>query len=200
MPNQLPAIKHVVQLMLENRSFDQMLGFLYESNGNRSPTNQSFEGLTGNEFNPDDAGREVKVYKIDHTAKHLYLMPGADPGEGFHNTNYQLFSTDDPVLGAIPTNMGFVISFKAAIASDESQHFQDTLPGTDPSEIMGMYTPEALPIMSGLAKGSLVCVSSYPNDTEPSLRCCCDVARASRQSCQGFYLPEHFWTFVPKEN
>ena len=27
MANQLPAIKHVVQLMLENRSFDQMLGF-----------------------------------------------------------------------------------------------------------------------------------------------------------------------------
>jgi phospholipase C len=43
MANQLPAIKHIVQLMLENRSFDQMLGFLYAANGNKSPTNQPFE-------------------------------------------------------------------------------------------------------------------------------------------------------------
>ena len=115
MANQLSAIKHVVQLMLENRSFDQMLGFLYESSGNKSATKQPFEGLTGKESNPDDAGREIKVYKIDHSAKHPYLMPGADPGEGFHNTNYQLFSTDAPTPGEAPANQGFVINFKAAI-------------------------------------------------------------------------------------
>ena len=147
MTNQLTAIKHIVQLMLENRSFDQMLGFLYASAGNRTPTNQPFEGLTGNESNPDDAGRQVKIFKIDHTVKHPYLMPGADPGEGFHNTNYQLFSTDDPAAGAIPTNKGFVINFKAAIASDLAKHYKDTLPGTVPSEIMGMYSPEMLSIM-----------------------------------------------------
>ena len=72
MANQLPAIKHIVQLMLENRSFDQMLGFLYTANGNKSPTNQPFEGLTGNESNPDDAGREIRVFKIDGSApQHL---------------------------------------------------------------------------------------------------------------------------------
>ena len=27
--NQLSSIQHIVQLMLENRSFDHMLGFLY---------------------------------------------------------------------------------------------------------------------------------------------------------------------------
>ncbi len=48
MANQLGAIKHIVQLMLENRSFDQMLGFLYDNN--KSSTGQPFEGLTGNEF------------------------------------------------------------------------------------------------------------------------------------------------------
>src|ERR1700733_640444 len=40
MPNQLNEIKHVVQLMLENRSFDQMLGFLY-------PAGSNFDGLEG---------------------------------------------------------------------------------------------------------------------------------------------------------
>ena len=44
MANQLTSIKHVVQLRLENRSFDQMLGFLYAGNGNMSPTGQPFDG------------------------------------------------------------------------------------------------------------------------------------------------------------
>ena len=75
MANQLGAIKHIVQLMLENRSFDQMLGFLYE--GQKTPGGQAFEGLTGNESNPDDTGREFKVYKIDSSSPHPYRMPGA---------------------------------------------------------------------------------------------------------------------------
>jgi phospholipase C len=171
MANQLGSIKHIVQLMLENRSFDQMLGFLYTANGNRSPTNQPYEGLIGNESIPDDTGREIQVFKIDATAQHPYLMPGADPGEGFFNTNFQLFSTDDPAPGAVPTNQGFVINFKAAIQSDLAKGFKDTLQDTDPSEIMGMYAPEMLPIMSGLAKGFAVCdqwFSSVPTQTIPN--------------------------------
>jgi phospholipase C len=157
--------------MLENRSFDQMLGFLYADNGSKSPTGDPFEGLKGDESNPDDAGRSVKVFRIDNNAKHPYLMPGADPGEGFFNTNYQLFRTDTPAQRAVPTNDGFVINFKAAIASDQSRHFKDTLPGTDPSEIMGMYSPEMLPVMSALAKGFAVCdqwFSSAPTQTIPN--------------------------------
>jgi phospholipase C len=98
-------------------------------------------------------------------------MPGADPGEGFFNTNYQLFCTDDPERGAVPTNQGFVVSFKAAIASDQTRHYKDTLPDTQPSEIMGMYTPGMLPIMSGLAKGFAVCdqwFASAPTQTIPN--------------------------------
>jgi phospholipase C len=157
--------------MLENRSFDQMLGFLYESSGNKSPSGQPFEGLTGEESNPDDTGREIKVFKIDHASPHPYLMPGADPGEGFQRTNYQLFSTDEPAQGATATNKGFVLDFKAAIASDLAKGFKDTLPGTDGSEIMGMYSPEMLPILSGLARGFAVCdhwFASAPTQTLPN--------------------------------
>jgi len=170
-PNQLSAIKHIIQLMLENRSFDQMLGFLYAGTSNLAPNNQPYDGLTGNESNPDDLGRQIQVFKIDETSPHPYLMPGADPGEGFFNTNYQLFRTDTPAPGATPTNQGFVINFKAAIASDQSRNFKDTLPGTDPSEIMGMYSPQMLPIMSGLAKGFAVCdqwFASAPTQTIPN--------------------------------
>jgi phospholipase C len=46
--NQLGLVEHIVVLVLENRSFDHMLGFLYADSGNVSPvTKQPFEGLTG---------------------------------------------------------------------------------------------------------------------------------------------------------
>jgi len=171
MANQLSKIRHIVQLMLENRSFDQMLGFLYASTGNRAPSGAPFEGLTGQESNPDDFGREIKVFKIDQSSDHPYLRPGADPGEGFHNTNLQLFSTDDPLPSTVPANRGFVINFKAAIASDLARHFKDTLPDTAASDIMGMYAPEMLPVLSGLAKGYAVCdhwFASAPTQTMPN--------------------------------
>jgi phospholipase C len=171
MTNQLGKIDHIVQLMLEKRSFDHMLGFLYADRGNRSPAGQDFDGLTGDEWNPDDLGRQVSVYKIQATDQHCYLMPGADPGEGFQNTNYQLFSTDDPEAGAVPDNKGFVMNFKSAIASDLAKGYSDTLPGTQPSQIMGVYTPELLPILSGLAKGFAVCdawFASVPTMTLPN--------------------------------
>ena len=60
----LESIEHIVVLILENRSFDHMLGVLYADQGNRSPGGQPFEGLTGNETNPDGAGHNVTVFKI----------------------------------------------------------------------------------------------------------------------------------------
>ena len=55
--NGLAAVDHVVVLMLENRSFDHMLGFLYP--GNVSPSGQPFDGLTGTESNPGSDGKPV---------------------------------------------------------------------------------------------------------------------------------------------
>jgi phospholipase C len=52
MANRLAAIEHIVVLMLENRSFDHMLGFLYSDQQNQSPSGHPFDGLTGNESNP----------------------------------------------------------------------------------------------------------------------------------------------------
>ena len=171
MANSLNKIDHIVELMLENRSFDQMLGYLYANSNNKSPAGDDFDGLTGKESNPDDLGRQINVYPIKVTDPHPYLMPGADPGEGFLDTNYQLYSTDDPAPGAVPTNQGFVINFKSAIASDLAKNYKDTLPGTQDSQIMGMYTPELLPILSGLARGFAVCdawFSSVPTMTMPN--------------------------------
>ena len=113
--NQLPSINYIVQLMLENRSFDHMLGFLYS--GNVSPkTGQPFEGLTGTESNTDASGNAVTVFQIDHTAPGAYFMPGADPGEGYTNTNVQLFGGGKPPSPPVATNTGFVTNFADAIS------------------------------------------------------------------------------------
>lgn len=171
MPDRLGKIDHIVELMLENRSFDQMLGFLYHDTKNKSASGQAFDGLTGKEWNPDDLGRRIPVYAIQSGDPHPYLMPGADPGEGFQNTNFQLFGTDAPAPGAVPGNQGFVVNFKSAIASDLAKAYKDTLPGTLDSQIMGMYTPAMLPVLSGLARGFAVCdawFSSAPTMTMPN--------------------------------
>ena len=89
--NPLSRIQHIVVLMLENRSFDSMLGFLYAEQGNKSPSGQPFEGLTGKEANLDFTGKSIPVFKIKPTDKNAYFMPGPDPGEGYAATNSQLF-------------------------------------------------------------------------------------------------------------
>ena len=55
----LSSVDHIVVLMLENRSFDHMLGFLYAANANVSPAGALFDGLTGNESNPDSSANAV---------------------------------------------------------------------------------------------------------------------------------------------
>jgi phospholipase C len=157
-------------VMLENRSFDHLLGFLYAP-GNTSPLGQPFDGLTGNESNPDGKGGSVKVYQIQASDPHPYFMPGADPGEGFLNTNGQLFGTTTaPAAGTPASNNGFVTNFGATLTL-RSKESNAVMPGTTASQIMGMYTPEMLPVLSRLAAGYAVCdgwFSSAPTETFPN--------------------------------
>ena len=167
----LQRINHIVVVMLENRSFDHLLGFLYQSSGNVSPLGKPFEGLQGNETNPDGNGRSVPVFSISPTSAHPYFMPGADPGEGYLNTNSQLFGTTqapNPIAPA--SNDGFVTNF-AYTLSWESKESGQVIAGTQPSQIMGIYTPQTLPILSALAKGYAVCdywFASVPTETFPN--------------------------------
>jgi phospholipase C len=171
--NQLSSIQHIVQLMLENRSFDHMLGFLYQ--GKAGPNGVPFEGLTGTESNLDGTGKPVTVYQIGMTQPNAYFMPGADPGEGYANTNSQLFGKGTAPTPPVATNNGFVTNFAAAITFDQQTH-RNPAAGTVPSDIMGCFTPESLPVMSGLAKGFAVCdhwYSSVPTETFPNRAFAC---------------------------
>ncbi len=172
----LPAIAHIVVLMLENRSFDHMLGLLYADAGNVSPTGQPFEGLTGKESNPDASGKPVSVFPIVASTPNDYFMPGADPGEGFLATNLQLFGTSSPAASASPTNQGFVTNFASTLAWESKKKGWQPRPGTVASDIMGIYTPAMLPVLSGLAKGYAVCdhwYSSVPTETMPNRAFAC---------------------------
>src|SRR5271168_591251 len=100
----LSSINHIVVLMLENRSFDHMLGFLYAASNNISPAGQPFDGLTGAESNPGASNKPVKVFKILANSQNAYFMPGADPGEGYNATNSQLFGTTTAPTPPTATN------------------------------------------------------------------------------------------------
>jgi phospholipase C len=155
-PGGLAGIEHIVVLMLENRSFDHMLGYLYSEHANVSPRGDAFEGLTGHESCPDENGNPVPVFPITPTTENAYFMPGADPGEGFAATNAQLFGTETPMAGAAPTNQGFVTNYAKAIAANHARGWY-VVPGATADMIMGCYTPEALPVLSALARGYAVC-------------------------------------------
>ena len=64
----LGKIDHIVVLMLENRSFDSMLGKLY-------PKSATFDGLDGTEQNPDASGVPVQVWSSTGTDELRDLRP-----------------------------------------------------------------------------------------------------------------------------
>jgi phospholipase C len=159
----LDLIDHVVLVMLENRSFDHMLGFLY-------PKSDDFDGLEGTESNLDANGNEAKVFKITPGMQNAYYFPLANPAEGYRATNDQLFSSDTPPASGEAVNDGFVTSFAAELAHP-AHPLDPKLVGAAPGSIMGMYVPETLPVSSGLAKGFAVCdrwFASVPTQTFPN--------------------------------
>ena len=159
----LALIDHVVFVMLENRSFDHMLGFLY-------PKSDSFDGLDGTESNVDANGNQAKVFEITPSMQNAYYFPLGNPAEGYKATNDQLFSSDTPPASGEAVNDGFVTSFANELAHP-AHPLDPKLVGATPGSIMGMYTPETLPVLSGLAKGFAVCdrwFASVPTQTFPN--------------------------------
>jgi phospholipase C len=138
------TIKHLVVLMLENRSFDHMLGFLPGVNG-----------LDPAWTNPLTAeGPQVQVSADARTVHDL--IP--DPGHEWINVNVQIFENSDGT-GA-PTMKGFVEDY-ALVSHDKGQA----------PNIMKCFTPKTLPVLSTLAQQYAVCdrwFASVPGPTIPN--------------------------------
>ena len=159
------AIDHVIVVLFENRSLDNLLGHLYGP-----ADDKTFEGVLGKELSnpvpawadhqPPDGSGSVSVYVGDNMD-----APNPDSGEEYAHTNTQLFGTLDdhnrfaggdeitapynaPVEGAVPTMDGFVadyISFFTWEMGRQPTH-------EEYSQIMQCFTPEQVPVLNGLAR------------------------------------------------
>jgi phospholipase C len=171
----LPGITNVVMLMLENRGFDHLMGMLYTNDpahvypaGSTVPPGHStiqnpinFDGLFNNPgfSNSIPGGSTVTISAVAGTLD----IPNPDPGEGWVNTNVQVFNTTAyPPPGA--ANMqGFLADYVGQGTSDE--------PTPDPDQIMQYYTSSDLPVISTLATSYAVSDAwhaSVPSQTTPN--------------------------------
>jgi phospholipase C len=137
-------IKHIVYLMLENRSLDQLLGWLYEDDSPLvnipSQDPPTYNGLeVGKYFNVDkDNCKQPVVRGVD-----TMNVPIHDPHEEYAHVNVQLFGTkENQPCGTLPKMNGFYKDF----ATYEY----------DVDQIMQTYTPQDLPVLNGLAKAYAV--------------------------------------------
>jgi len=171
MPLNDPRIEHLVVLMLENRSFDHMLGF------SGIP---GIDGLTGKETNPDTGGQPVTV---STDAQYIGDLD-PDPGHELFDVNQQIFSAEDipqhcnycactvpnvneqifsntaGVPGLAPPMQGFVKSF-CTVSGDVGRS----------RKVMKCFAPNRLQVLTWLAKHYAVCdrwFSSVPGPTLPN--------------------------------
>ena len=153
----LSDIKHVFVLMLENRSYDHILGSLAISGTDPSGVPTSADGVpSGGATNLDSAGA---AYATSPTAP--FVMP-ADPPHEFDDVRLQLLGANGPTdnydTRAI-SNSGFVLSY-------------ETVAGANPrGAIMSSFAPGALPYLSQLAQRFCTCdrwFSSLPGPTVPN--------------------------------
>ncbi len=143
--------------MLENRSFDHMLGFS-DIAGIDAATGQptNINGLTGNEFNVYNGQR----FSVSEGAD--YRMP-IDPNHEFVDILHQLCGPNAAYTsgGQYPAidNSGFVSSYVASGT------------GASPGEVMRCYSPSQLPVLNALAREFVICDSwhaSLPGPTWPN--------------------------------
>src|SRR4030095_15091895 len=95
MPPALDSLKHLVVLMMENRSFDHMLGSLKE-------VDPRIDGLTGNESNPDTTGDTIKAQPRAKYQGH----PAPDPNHDFAPVDTQIFNG-----GTVANMQGFIRNY-----------------------------------------------------------------------------------------
>jgi phospholipase C len=139
----LDKIDHIVVLMLENRSFDHMLGYLSLTGGRAG-----VDGLQPGMAN-DHEGTTYPVHHLGTTAVDF------DP-------DHSASATDQQIAGG--TMGGFVASAAAALAA---RGIEDG----DPSVVMGYNDESDVPVFDRLAAEFAVCdrwFSSVPGATLPN--------------------------------
>lgn len=165
-PRRAPGFDHVVVVMGENRSFDNLLGYLY-SNENL-PDGQSFDGLAfGEYYNVAADGTRVDAHVYEGATDKIMAHPDPDPGEEYPHVNTQIFNTVEPAGNAklfvesmqspYNTPQNGEQATMSGFLNDYIINFERLKKGAPPTvdeakHIMGSFSPEMLPTLSTLAR------------------------------------------------
>lgn len=163
-PASHPNVDHLVVLMFENRSFDNLLGHLYPPGS--LPEGQHFDGVANGQYsNPSPTG-PIAAHIYQGPTDQIFRSPTPDPGEEYQHVNTQLFGIVDPPAnaeldaekmlapwnnppaGLTPTMDGFVADYRNNFFVTEGR--QPT--PEEYSVIMGGFSADMLPVMSTLAR------------------------------------------------
>jgi phospholipase C len=153
----MTSINHVFVLMLENRSFDHMLGFSGITGKDAvTDLSTSVDGLTGSETN----SYQDTAYKVSKPAD---FMMTVSPGHEFPDVLEQLSGQDAKYApgGQYPpiNESGYVTNFVQSGGK------------SSPGDIMKCFDPSQLPVLTALASNFVVCdnwFSSLPGPTWPN--------------------------------
>ncbi len=173
-PEFLPNIKNIVVVMFENRSFDNLLGYLYSDGSAQAgwpagltpppvvPAPQSFDGLWKFLDHPlpcsglkgcnlDSAGNPVWTYPYPTPAAELdWRHPYPNAEEGYANYERHQFEHD---MGGFATDYEKRFPLPAPAPSPPLVPAQSV---PSPTMIMGSYPPSQLPVLSTLARNFAV--------------------------------------------
>ena len=150
----MAEIDHLVVLMLENCSFDRLLGFA-------RPASDGFAGLTGQESCPVDPHQPAIAPRVAASllpfADYTGYVTEPDPHHELPDVTLQLFGAGAPGATA-PTMDGFVASYRQ-VAPDKAMN------------LMGCYAPSQMRAISALAAEFVVFDhwhASVPGPTWPN--------------------------------
>jgi phospholipase C len=163
-----PGFDHLVVLMFENRSFDNILGFLYPPG--HVPGGQTYDGAANGDYANDGPTGRIPVHLYTGETDFIMRSPTPDPGEEYPHVNTQLFGTIDPPgnaavgfkqmappfnappAGATPDMGGFVKDYINTFTETQGRE-----PTPDEYDvIMGCFSPEMLPVTSTIARNFAV--------------------------------------------
>jgi len=141
-----PKIEHIVVLMMENRSFDHILGFL-------ATENIEVDGIVGNDYpNLDTSG---EPHRTTDGAEYQGQLIN-DPGHDVDDVYFQMFGVPFGTPAAGDPNM-----------SGFAQNYQGK--GGDPQDIMRCFRPEQVPNTAALARQYTICDRWFSSVAGPTL-------------------------------
>jgi phospholipase C len=116
----VPQVKNVVVVMFENRSLDNICGWLYDGSGQQpslyrpSGSPQRFNGLDPTFWNPSNASYfsgqpPIQVPVVQGSTN--YTTPDPDPEETFDNVTYQIYGPESPNPAPQWPMQGFVVNY-----------------------------------------------------------------------------------------